>query len=275
MAHVDTDLVSTARFQFHGEKRRAGKPFAHAVVRHRRAAPGDDRHALAILGVPADRRIDLSLTGRIANDHGEVFTSHRATLQLPDDVCVGHEAAGNDAKTTGLLVEAMYHACARHLSERRVMMQQCIHQGAGRIAGCRVHDQAGRLVDNVNRRVDVNPRQRQVFGTGLRPAVTAAIVGRCGGSGQAQAQRFTADEPLPCARRSFIEGQQAIGDPALQAVARMHREQAGGHAVETHPGIGIGRTRNLFDSVWRCPIVPGSIVRIGQRKRSGSGGPRA
>lgn len=81
---------------------------------------------------------------------------------------------------------------------------------------------------------------------------------------QGQTQGLAADEPLSGTRRAFVDGQQPIDNPALKPTARIHREQARGHAVEALTGIGIGDAGDQHLGT-RRRVTPGAMVMVGQK----------
>ena len=73
---------------------------------------------------------------------------HVARLQRRHERRVRAQGSRDDHHAGSVLVEPMHNAGARNLGEFRIMMQQRVLQRASRLAGARMHGQAGGLVDH-------------------------------------------------------------------------------------------------------------------------------
>ena len=148
VSHVHADLVRAPRFQFQTHMRVRAKALTHAVVRDGLAAVLANRHAHAIDRMSADRRIDHAAAGHHARADGFVFALDFARFDGPHERGMRFERASDDHQSARVLVEPMHDARPRHLRQLRVQMQQCVLQGAGRVAGAWMNDQPGGLVEH-------------------------------------------------------------------------------------------------------------------------------
>ena len=80
--------------------------------------------------------------------------------KLPDQIGLRFGRLGDHQQAARVLVEPVHDARARQRRQRRRVMQQRVEQRAVAIAAARMHDQSGRLVDDEQRRVLVDDRQR-------------------------------------------------------------------------------------------------------------------
>jgi len=116
----------------------------------------------------------------------------------------------------------MHDAGARQLREPRFAVQQRVLQRGARIAGSRVHDQTGRLVDDDQRLVLVHHVERDWF-SGERDARFLERVERdsLAAGDEVARTRFAAVHPHP-----------AGVDPVLEPGARVLRKQRRQRLVE-------------------------------------------
>ena len=116
----------------------------------------------------------------------------------------------------------MDDAGTRHLGQFRRVVQQSIEQGAVLMAGSRMHDKAGRLVDHQQRVVFINDVQIDGFGLPLALNLALGI----------QLQPLTTQHNVTGALDLTIDQQTAVLDPALQAGTGIVGEQLRGHLVQ-------------------------------------------
>ena len=84
----------------------------------------------------------------------------RARRQLPDEVDLRGLRLRDDDEPARVLVEAVHDARARQRGQRGRVMQQRVLQRAVAVAGARMHDEAGGLVEDEERVVLVDDRER-------------------------------------------------------------------------------------------------------------------
>ncbi len=118
--------------------------------------PPSIRHALTLLAVTTDRRVDLAACGHDADHDALVDTADTATLQLGDQLGLRLNGLGDHHQTSGVLVQTVHDAGTRDIDDVRHMVQQGIEQRAVGVTGSRVHHQTGWLVDDEDLVVFVN-----------------------------------------------------------------------------------------------------------------------
>ena len=110
-----------------------------AVGGRRGAALLDDGHALAVVRVAADGRVDDGFRWIDAAVHeSEVLLLHRALLQLPREVDVGAVVLGDDEQAGGVLVQAVDDAGPEDAADARqvgAVGEQGVDQRMGGLAG--------------------------------------------------------------------------------------------------------------------------------------------
>src|SRR6266542_2917590 len=111
---------------------------------------------------------------RMAADDGEVALLHGLSGELVTQDLVGLVVLGDDEAAAGLLVEAVHDTRAGHAADATeaapAVMEQGVDQGVFLVAGGRMHDDAGRLVEDQQVVVFVENVERDVFGLGIRRA---------------------------------------------------------------------------------------------------------
>ena len=223
MREVQANLMRTAGLEPNGAQRMRAESLEHPIMRDRRAAVLADRHARSVAPVPADRYVDRAAAGRQAAADGAVLARHLACGELARQRGMRLQRARHDQQTAGVLVKAVHDPGARHRGERRVKSKQGVLQRVPRIAGSRVHDQAGRLIDDQAVAVLVDERQADCLGedgrlrrrrddphADFRPRIDDI----------ARLQAAAAGFDIACV------------DPSADAGARMFRQQARERAVQ-------------------------------------------
>ena len=231
---MHADLVRAAGLEPAAQQRRVAEALEDVDVRARRLARGDDRHRRALGRMAADRRVDRVAAREVARGEREVLARHRARLQLAHEVGVRRQRLRDDQEAARVLVEPMHDAGARHARELRRVMQQRVEQRAVAVAGARMHDEPGRLVDDEERVVLGNDRQRDRLGQ------TTPI--SCGSDA---ACTTTRSPPRTCPRRRRGDGRPASRGrrrSSLEAAARELRQRARERLVEAL-ARGIRRQR--------------------------------
>ena len=102
--------------------------------------------------MPADWTLELSSLHFDDPAHYRLIgTAKRAIAQLRGQRPVRHIVSGHDHQAAGSLIQPVHDARALLAAGSRpgsAPAEQGIHQGAGAVPGRRVHDHAGRLVDD-------------------------------------------------------------------------------------------------------------------------------
>ncbi len=222
MGHVHTDLVGTAGFQLDPHMGVGAEALEHTVVADRWLAAFGYRHALAHAAVAADRGVDLATGGDHANHDALVDAADRAFLQLVDQVGLRLQGLGHHHQTGGVLVQAVDDTGTRDVDDVWHMMQQCVEQGAAGVAGSRMDDKPGRLVDHHDLVVFIDDVQLDVFGL---PLALGFLLG-------VQHQQRATVDGVAGAHDGAIDRQTALFDPRSQPRARVLGEQLGGDLVE-------------------------------------------
>ena len=131
-----------------------------------RRAPRARRHLLAIRRIAADRRVNPAPGLHDAPDQRDVFLLDLAIVKLARQLLMRGVVLGDDHQARGAAIEPVHDArpfLAADAAEIVDVMEQRVHQRAARVAGGRMHDHAGRLVDDDDVAVLVDDRQRQRF----------------------------------------------------------------------------------------------------------------
>ena len=235
---VHADLMRAPALELARKQGRAVQPLHDFVGRARRLAAVGDRHAGAAPRVAPDRRIDDAFRrAHAAPCQGGVGAAHRTRLQLPHEARLRNEGFGDHQQAAGVLVQAMHDAGPRDVGKRWRVRKQCIEQGAVRIAGARMDDQSGRLVDDEDFGILVDDLQ----GHSLRRG--RGVTGHCG---QRQHHRFPAGHGALAFGRDAFDQQNALFQPGLQTAARILREHPGQRLVQAQSGASRRDFRTHF-----------------------------
>ena len=182
MGHVDADLVGPPGLQPAFDQacdrsgRRWGQGFFEPVVGDGMLAAGlEHGHLLAVGELAPERGIDRAL-GAVghAPDQRDIAALHLAVGAVGGEL--GRQAPmrpvvlGDDHQAAGFLVEPVHDARPFDAADARqavaAMGNQGVDQGAGPVAGGRMHNQARRFVDDDERIVLVYNIQRNQFCAG-------------------------------------------------------------------------------------------------------------
>ena len=109
------------------------------------------RHLLAVRRIAADRRVDAPPGLHHAPDQRDVFLLDLAVVKLPRQLLVRRVVLGDHHQPGRAAVEAMHDAgplLAADAAEVVDVVEQRVDQRAAGVAGRRMHDHAGRLVDD-------------------------------------------------------------------------------------------------------------------------------
>ena len=171
-AQVHADLMRAAGVNRDLRQRQhAAEVLGADDARDRRAAAARARrlrrHLLPVRRIAADRRVDAASGQHLAPDEREVFLLDLAVGELARQLLVRRVVLGDDHQPRRAAVEPMHDARALLAADAAQIvdvMQQRVDQRAARVAGRRMHDHPGRLVDDDEVRVLVEDRQRQRLG---------------------------------------------------------------------------------------------------------------
>ncbi len=158
---VGADLVRAAGLQARLQVALLAQQLQHREVRARLARGGaGDRHPVALARGAADRGVDRAgARAEPAAGEGEVDPLDLAPLHLGLQGGVGLVAAGDDEQAAGPLVEPVDDPRALRVAAAAEDVAQLVDQGRAAVRGRRVDDQAGRLVDDRERLVEVDDPQ--------------------------------------------------------------------------------------------------------------------
>ncbi len=204
-----------------------------------------DRHALAVHGVAADRRVDLAAAlGGHAEDERQVLLPHLAGGELRRQGAVRGVVLGDQDQARGPAVETVDDPGPQHAADAGEVadaVQQGVHQGSAGGAGTGMDDEPGRLVDHEQVRVLVDDVERDGLRLWLRRRCRRDVDGdelplaesrRRAGGRAVEEHVPLRDQPLQACPRE--RGQRAR-EPGVQALAE--RVVIGGQPV-----IGRGRS---------------------------------
>ena len=164
---MHTNLVRATGFQLDPHMGVGTETLKHAVMTHRLLAAFHYRHALALLAVTTDGRVNLAPGGDDTDNDALIDPADTAALQLGDQLRLRLNGLGDHHQTSGVFVQAMHDPRTRYIDDVRYVVQQGIEQSAVGMPGSRVHHQAGRLVDDQDVIVFVNDVQGDVLGDPL------------------------------------------------------------------------------------------------------------
>ena len=225
---VHADLVRAPGFEAALHERGGAEALEDVDVRARGLAGRDDGHLGALRRVASDRRVDRRRARQVAEDDRDVLPLDAARRQLPDEVDLRGLRLRDDDEPARVLVEAVHDARARQRGQRGRVMQQRVLQRAVAVAGARMHDEAGGLVEDEERVVLVDDRERDRL---------------CGHAGVRRGRhfddghRFAAVQLVARGHHDRRADHDLAGlDPALEAIARMLRQQLRQRLVEPRPG---------------------------------------
>ncbi len=222
---VNADLVRAAGLEAAGEQRAVAETLAHLIARDGCFAGRDDRHRRAPDRMTADRRVDRATMDDVSGGERQIFAVDALCLQLAHKLCLGDLGLGHDQEAAGIFVQAMHDARASDTGELRRVVQQRVGKRAVAVAGSRMNDQPGRLVDDEDCFVLMHDLQRQR----LRRKKSG------GGFGQRVHQDPLAAADLAARIRGRTGKQHAAGVyPGPDAAARMLGQELRESAVQPH-----------------------------------------
>ena len=233
---VHADLVGAARVELEAQQGVIAQTFDHLPVGAgvTAAVITDDGILLAVDRVAADGADNRPGIGcRLTVHHRQVLAAGDALLDLDLQPHQCLLALGHDDAAGGVLVETV-HDAGTHLTadagQVRAMVQQAVDQGAVLVARCRMHGEAGGLVEHnqmgvlkqhiQGHRLGQQVLQRLGRGHPQRDHITRAQ-GRLGPAGDAVDPHVTGVDEL------LDAGSALLGALAHQPAIQTHRQRLG------------------------------------------------
>ena len=190
-----------------------------------------DCHARALAAVPAERRVHPTADAHAPADDGQIGALHAATFERVHQVLVGGEGARDHQQATGVLVEPVHDARPRHAGERRIQVQQRIHQRAVGVARAGMNHQPGGLVHHQQMRILVDDRDVQCLGL---PALGVARLG------DLELHALAAGDPVPRPAGTAIHLRKATANPFRKPRAGVFRKHGRQRLIEPRTGKLVG-----------------------------------
>src|ERR671922_489407 len=242
---VDTDLVRPARLEVDAEKRVRVDQLHELEVRDGVArAVRVQRLARWISPVAPDRRLDPSLARSWPpSDERGVRALEPVAPDEPLKALVGLVRASDDEQSRRVAVEPVDDSRAFLVSAGGAVGEDAVDQGAGRMAGRRVDDDAGRLVDDQQLVVFVRDPELDLLGRELRS-----------GFGRFVFDLLPTSEPTALGRRLAVNRHTAGLEQPFRGCAGSDLRQVGEEPVEPQPGRAV---RNGDSSQERGGAAPG------------------
>ena len=166
---VDTNLVGAPRGELHAYVGVGTETLHHTVVRDGLATIAPHRHSQTVGFMSTDGCIYRTAARHHADAYRLVFARDGTRRQLRHQPLVGLGRAGHHHQSARVLVEPVDDTGARQRRQRRVAVQQRVHQGAARIAGPGVHHEARRFVQHEHVGILMAHIDGQVLRHGLHP----------------------------------------------------------------------------------------------------------
>ena len=160
---VHADLVGASRVQLQPEQVRDPEAADHEGVGACRAAGRGHGHALPILGMPGERRVDdRRALVEVAPCQRGVDAGDAARGDRGAEPPVGQVGLGDDHQPRRIAVQPVHDPgpALGPAGQRRAASHQRVHQRVVPVARRRMHHQTGRLVDDREMLVFVDDRQR-------------------------------------------------------------------------------------------------------------------
>ncbi len=225
MTHVHADLVGPPGFQLDPHMGMRTEAFQHPIVADGRLATVHNGHALALLAMTADGRVDGAAGDDHADDDGFIDAADTARLQLLDQTRLRLQCLGHHHQAGGVLVQPMHDTGARHVDQVGHVMQQGVEQRAIRMARCRMYHQPCGLVQYQDVFILEDDIQRNVL---RHPLALRLLLGR-------QLEDRPCVYRIARAQHRTVDREQAILYPGAEARAGMVGEQLRRDLVETLP----------------------------------------
>ena len=224
---MDPDLMGAPRSEHHLEEgvpaRKPEPPeFCYSLT-----AARDHRHPLPVLRIAADRCLDARRgISHLADHDRPVSPGDDPPLQLAGQLAMRLVISRHDHQARGIAVQPVHDAGPLRAADRRparAATQQSVDQRAGGMTRPRVHDEAGRFVDDDQ--VVVLVEDREIHRFGLKPGWNR---GR-----QLPVEAIAGSQPATGPRRPIVEADVPLRDQALDLASTLSGEQAGEVLVES------------------------------------------
>lgn len=167
---VHADLVRPAGIEVTANECMRAAFFDDLIPRARKPAPGHDGHSLAILGMAADRSLELALVGfESAPCNRKVGAAEAAVAELRRKRPMRNIVASDDDQPGCPFVEPVDDARSRLSARCRPCApaaQQRVHEGAGLMARRWMDDHARGFVDDHEVLILVDDLERDLLGRG-------------------------------------------------------------------------------------------------------------
>ena len=168
---VDPDLVRSAGDQIQFQQRPAGQPLPDPISGDRLATARHHRHTSSVVRIAPDRRLDAADVGRDGSlDQGQVGLLDLPGLELGHETRLGLVVLGHHQQAARVAVQTVDDTRAQDAVDAAVVGpagQECVDKRAARMAGGRVDNETGRLVDDEHVVVFVGYRERDFLGLHL------------------------------------------------------------------------------------------------------------
>src|SRR5437763_1331106 len=265
MRQMDPDLVSAPGAELDARQVGVGEARHHAQVGEGVAPAREHRHALAILGMTRDRRLDVHrAVGEVPPGERRVHPPQLAPLDHARQAAMRQVGLGDEQQARRIAVEPVDDAGPPlrgrplTLRQRRAPRQEHVDERVVPVTGAGMHDQARRLVEDGEVLVFIGEREIAVGG-GVAPG--RRLLGRqLHGHHGAALQLDRGAQRAPVTRDVFV-GDEAGGDGAGQ------RELIGEETVET---LGLGNDHAEGDGGHQGSAALASFARSCARPSSQS-----
>jgi hypothetical protein len=191
-----------------------------------------------------DGCLHLATARKRPHHQGQILAAHGPGLQLVDQRGVRLEGLGHHHQPTGVAIEPVHDATARHPRQRRVVVQQRVLQRPGRVARPGMNHQAGGFVDHNKGRILVDDIKRNGLGQ-HRPFVGLPGI---------DDHRLAAGHRGPAPGRGTIDGQVTGFQPALQPRSRELREKRGQRDIKPVAGGALGDDGLSLNALHHCGV---------------------
>ena len=133
------------------------------------------------------------------------------------------QGSRNNTEPGSVLVQTMHNARPRNIHQRRVLMQQAVHQGAVAMTRRWMHDEPRRFIHYMYRLIAMHQLDGHGFCRDGRRAIVPALLPGLRHSIRWQLQRnlLAADQPVAAAPLLPVHRQVPGCNPGLQPAARI------------------------------------------------------
>ena len=160
---MHTDLMRTTGFQAQAQARMDAEMFHNPVVGHRRFAHRMHRHMGTFCRMTTDRLFHCATGSHVADGHRFILASDLAQLQRLHQPGLCRNGFLHHHQTGGVLIQTVHDPRARHIGDRRIVVQQRIQHSTVRVARARMHNQIARFVNHEDVIIFVNDIERNIL----------------------------------------------------------------------------------------------------------------